>query len=124
MNERYLFRGKCDIGWVVGFLIPVQQELHIVTPDDENTAFKIAPATIGQCTGLRDKKGVLIFEGDILRDVDGDKIRVFYNVSHCAYMTEHVIPPIKTGWLGNQCSLFIEVIGNIHDISELLEVPQ
>ena len=28
---------------------------------------EIDPATIGQCTGLRDKSGALIFEGDVVK---------------------------------------------------------
>ena len=68
MNERYLYKAKrIDNGaWVKGLLTKMWGQLHIINPDDENTAYPIDENTICQCTGLRDKNRKLIWENDIV----------------------------------------------------------
>jgi len=87
---------------------------------------EVIPETVGEYIGLNDKNGVKIFNDDILRDNKGYIFRVFYNSAHCSYMTEDIPCNKKKrrgfGRIGSYSSLLIEVIGNIHDNSELLEV--
>ena len=70
IDSRYLFRGKrIDNGtWTIGCLcddhLGETDRLYIVGIGVKTGA--IIPATVGQCTGLRDKNGRLIWEGDII----------------------------------------------------------
>ena len=131
-----IFRGKrLDNGeWVYGFIVKMFGTYHIIDKDDENTAYGVIPETIGQYTGLKDKNGKRIFEGDMIKpfDDDIDKMVVeFHNgqfllclYGERGYMAEY-------GWEeeGNYgcfeaepLSSYgddIEVIGNIHDNPEL-----
>ncbi len=69
MNERYLFRGKrLDNGeWVTGYYYETPNSyIHVFYQGLGSNCFKVDSATVGQCTGLRDKNETLIFEGDIV----------------------------------------------------------
>ena len=69
MNDRYLFRAKRmdKGGWIDGCLTVMWGQLHIINPNNENTAYPIDETTICQCSGLRDKNGKMIWENDIVK---------------------------------------------------------
>lgn len=133
-----LFRGKDRTGilnhsWLVGALDNINEESpKIIRPDRYgNSMFiDVAPETVGQYTGLTDKNGTEIFEGDILKDVSdvGDErlYEVFYNKELCAFMLDdqYWITPTRD-WLSNDdknpTTMMLEIIGNIHDNPELLK---
>ena len=142
MNERYLFKGKrVDNGeWVEGLLTQIWGQLHIINPDDENTAYPIIPETIGQCTGLRDKNGKLIFKDDVLKGFIypflSDEEHNYYAIVvwfedsaafgiYTIKKPESKVRGISSGnteYMSEWDSNNWEIIGNIHDNPELLEV--
>ena len=137
-----IFRGKrTDNGeWETGSLVIIRdgcsdKEVFIA---DKMTGYHtpVIPETVGQYTGLTDKNGVRIFEGDIIKThyanaQKSDFIEqvVFHNGKFCAYFsnqlckqwanlydgTEH-LPQDKSVYMDS-----VEVIGNIHDNPELIE---
>lgn len=102
----------------------------------------IIPETVGQFTGLTDKNGKKIFEGDIIRSDNGKQWAVsvvkfgeyvpkmFYTMLDMFYPGIIHLPSVgfyaKTVDKGEEMILFqspfMTVIGNIHDNPELLEV--
>ena len=89
-------------------------ELH---PRDEN----IIPM---QSTGLKDKNGKEIFEGDIVRVLDST-YTVFYDNERGSYR----LKPHDDRWNVDYMSNFshggnFEVVGNIYENPELLEVEE
>lgn len=137
MKDRYLFKAKrLDNGeWVEGDLFQNFDGRvfvgELVVTDYKGTADdrfdlgigfdEIDPATVCQCTGLKDKNGKLIWENDIIRTKVGTA-KVIWNKSEW-----------RIEWLKNDLwrkDLYywavediqrVVVIGNIFDNKELLE---
>lgn len=109
-----LFRGKRkDNGeWVEGFYLFTSENTYPVIIDMKCCSHIIIPETVGQYTGLKDKNGTKIFEGDIVRRCDNVE-RVFYNGGG---FSPFAIP----GWECTPDADECEIIGNIHDNPELL----
>ncbi|EGO9398509.1 hypothetical protein DSH82_06005 [Enterococcus faecalis] len=120
------FRARDQRGnWHVGLLTFMFGQYAIVNEADENTVYLIDKETIGQSTGLKDKNGVEIFEGDVLYYIPfeshiNNSIIVFEKGSFCTKM-------LRNGKLTSVRfidSEEYEVIGNIHENPELLEVAE
>ena len=119
------FRGKdIDTGeWVDGDLIQRMGYMpSIMFPYESNGKVRygecaVKKETIGQFTGLYDKNGNEIYEGDIYRYDSPDSIN---EVSYCAgggFAGFDLTPAIHS----ENRLLDVEVIGNIHDNPELLK---
>ena len=84
-----------------------------------------------QCTGLKDKNGKLIFEGDIIKYIDCEgketigylaidrfNLLTFANMVNCDFCEEWADVVKAVFFTGNST---IEVIGNIYENKELLK---
>ena len=137
MNNRYIFKGKRkDNGeWVEGYLIQGNRT-YIVTIEAINymvvsTSYmasielvEVIPETVGQCTGLKDKNGKWIFEGNILRLNDDGEVsnyEVYWNDDEAGWCIKIEDSFVTMDCWGETRGSF-EIIGNIHDNPELLEV--
>ena len=139
-----LFKGKRPDtgGWVYGYyckhikrqVCPMGDELkpediaHLIINDsfaDWNMprslqGYDVDPETVGQYTGLKDKNGVKIFEGDTLGGIVGGGVVVWidretrYGISLLGEVHDVYLEELEQAEL--------EVIGNIHDNPEHLGV--
>ena len=128
-----LFRGKrTDNGtWAYGSLFCIWERTYLCwgTTNDVPNMKEVIPETIGQFTGLVDKNGVRIFEGDICRFKRFNDIHVgeiVFNVTTASFVMRYQSIVGAYGEKATQKMLLsvcddIEVIGNIHDNPELME---
>lgn len=131
------FRGKRidDCEWVYGSLIrsdewygeirekPKYYICHFTTTFEHDRCYKdsdeVSPETVGQYTGLKDKNGTKIFEGDNLKSKhNADLYNVYWEDSR--FLIEDVwgnrIKPTQTAIKHFEC----EIVGNIYDNPELV----
>lgn len=139
MNREIPFRGKRQGStlWVLGFYNEFaspktgEQEYFIQTvkPDGRiDVIHKVEPETVGQYTGLTDKNGTNIFEGDILNigehnpAVNGRYLVIYDTANHCWALkrSEEYHHHYFTFSDLNGFAESSEVVGNIHDNPELL----
>ncbi len=129
--RKYFFRGKRkDNGeWVIGKGIDTNfgeayilygwkdASVGLFNVDD----IEVIPETIGQYTGVTDKNGKKIFEGDIVR-YNGEKhIVVFETRGETGYFGIKIDHIETWGFCLSVPAKLMEVIGNIHDNPELTE---
>ena len=119
--------GKPDGEWVFGYVFSDLGAMKIrqyETDRPECNDYEVDPETVGQYTGLTDKNGKRIFEGDIVERVsDGERAVISWLKYFACFGLSF------DGW----CCGFdnydynlpsdFEVIGNIHDNPEILKTP-
>lgn len=128
-----LFRGirKDTHEWVYGFYgeyfdgkrnVPCISvvDTHVITGA---LCYEVIPETVGQYTGLKDKNGRQIFEGDILKEKQSNQALIF-TVDWCEDCAMFVTPcknfkSLEFDFTTSYGEQF-EIIGNIHDSAELL----
>jgi len=128
MNREIKFRGLLIDGgvWVYGyyFIDLENKKSYIHLCERENTpdgwmvkSYEVIPKSVGQLTGLKDKNGVNLFDGDIYHQ--GDK-NILYKVvfKGCGFVGNQIGNKSLVGleyFIDN-----IKVIGNIYENPELL----
>lgn len=122
-----LFRGKHKNGfWCYGNLNINSQGVTIITPGE--TALgkygAVIPETVGQYTGLTDKNGKKIFEGDILKDhsftID-DFSKVVYDTENAQFSLADCDEICDTMEEWERYREDYEIVGNVYDNPELVE---
>lgn len=125
-----LFRGKRHDGvWEYGYYFakPILEKHFIILGESQ---WLVKPETVGQYTGLTDKNGKKIFEGDICRvcldpeictaHIQYDERTASFNMRYDEYTCNTFLDMrLAENRVGDR--VWIEIIGNIHDNPELLE---
>jgi hypothetical protein len=133
MRDMGLYRGKrVDNGeWVEGYFFAgniagafiLQTKTKCTRRRDGSSAlgddvvpFEVDPATVGEFTGLCDRNGKRIFEGDVVVDkVDGETLSVWWNELQSRFeCREGRFSPVTVATIAQDA----EVTGTIHDAKE------
>ena len=108
-----LFRGKRidNDEWVYGFLVEalncvtdknetfiIEQDATYFTYGEFACAVEVKPETVGQFTGLCDKNGKKIFEGDIVESPNGTQGFIEWQNAECAFLVNMVT--MSATWTG------------------------
>ena len=119
-----VFRGKSVFyphNFLYGYLGCNKQDDYFINniPDGVGS-LRVIKETVGQFTGANDKHGNMIFEGDIIRDPDGDIGYIIYSLRYLDFRivyfnTANNDYTLRLSDWGNVGNLVVEVIDNIHD---------
>ena len=134
-NSRYKFRAWVNnsfMGWVTE--ISTLNQYAIVTLDNDNDndnndtychgkSFRFSQIELMQYTGIKDRDGTEIFEGDILSVING-------SINSKPWPQKNITVLLEKGgtnlpnWIRNEIwdsTHFVKVIGNIHENPELMK---
>ena len=111
MGKRTYIITKPGVQWVDGVYMTYDE------------CIEVDPETVGRFTGLTDKNGAKIFEGDVIEHTDGcnDWLgAVEYACDDAQFVVRFIGGDVES--FDNLYSVDCEVLGNIYDNPELLEV--
>jgi uncharacterized phage protein (TIGR01671 family) len=143
--REYLFRGQHEENgkWVYGYYVAADDGKHYIFTGETGLSqaafgyplmymdfvrYEVIPGTVGEFTGMVDRSGKNIFEGDIVKSVNnyGQVVQTGV-VDFFDGKFSIKLPDGKHGcfhqnaiwWQNDDPSNWDEVIGNIHDTPEL-----
>ncbi len=118
VESKWVYGGYCQYNEERGIIYQTEPDFH---------KYPVYADTVGQYTGLTDKNGVKIFEGDVVRECykncDIEEFR--YNIGkvfYCEKNARFLLTSQRFPDCYAHMSIYreYEVIGNIHDNPELL----
>ncbi|MCX4357479.1 MAG: YopX family protein [Oscillospiraceae bacterium] len=128
-NTRGLWRGKCvdnNNKWVECDLSRINSvDNYFIEDIQSKWLWRVDTETLGECTGLHDKNGTLIFEGDIVEinhPYNGMSIHKVVLDDFCWNLEGFYASCFDYPSLAfSEGTEYMTVIGNIHDNPELLK---
>ena len=125
--RKILFRGKSEDNgeWVYGYYACIGKHHYILTGKLNLIGavnfehYLVIPETVGQYTGLKDKNGKKIFEGDTVWFGEEKERGVVYFDNSCSRFAVRF--DTFDAAFDHLYSNELEIIGNVHDNPELME---
>lgn len=137
ITREILFRGKCidTSKWVYGYFVKYQPRvnkdelissiLSAYACDLYLPVIKVESETVGEYTGLKDKNGTKIFEGDIvdITDDNGEHSELGCGIGDIEFYDGlwYINGEINNSLYDLNNCYYIEVVGNVYDNPELLQ---
>ena len=111
------FRGKrYFVGqWVYGDLCRHEGGMWTICGETEDFGYEVNPETVGQFTGLHDRNGAKIYEGDIIADNSGTLYFSVFENGCFDFRDQH------GKGIANPIATISVIVGNIFENKDLMK---